>query len=93
MGCNFNFQKLNAKTKHEAVQQAQAVIEQAKYDYGHAGYSGSFAEAQGVEVRAWQAKDAADAEQWLDENAEKWEAALLIMDRDGNWYMGANCSS
>jgi hypothetical protein len=44
-------------------------------------------------VRAWQAKDAADAEQWLDENAEKWEAALLIMDRDGNWYMGANCSS
>ena len=93
MGCVFNFTKLKAKSKEEAVREGEAIIEQAAWDYGHAGYTGSFAEARGVEVCTHVAASPAEAETWLDEHAEKWEAALLIADVNGNWYMGANCSS
>lgn len=94
MGCSFNFIALQAKKRDAAMVEAQAVIEQACYEHGHGGYTGTFAEAQGCEVARHPAlKSREDAEEWLSEHALKWGPALLVVTTDGNYCMGANCSS
>lgn len=92
MGCIFNFQRLTAKTEREARLEAEQTIQRAAWEHGHGGYTGSFAEAHGIDVDAHTPADAAAAEEWLDENAEKWGPAVLVRDAAGVWYMGANCS-
>lgn len=94
MGAEFNFTELKVKTEKAAIKAGREVIEQALYDYGHAGYSGSFAEADGVEVvKHYTPANLAEAEKWLDENAAKWGPALIVRCADGTWCMGAICSS
>lgn len=93
MGCEFNFEVLKATTPVDAVNEGLALIEQAAYDYGHAGYSGSFAEAWGVEFRSEEFDNEAEAEAWLDVNAKKWGPALIVKVTNGPYFIGANCSS
>lgn len=93
MGAIFNFQRLKSKTSPDALREANDVIAAAAYEHGHGGYTGSFAEARGAEIASFTPDGAAQAEEWLDENAEKWGSALLVQDKAGVWYMGALCSS
>lgn len=93
MGAEFNFKKLNAKTAYDAVAEGEEAIEQAAYDYGHAGYTGSFAECDGVHVTDYVAADEEDAEQWLGDNAVKWGPMLIVALKDGGYCAGAWCSS
>lgn len=93
MGCVFNFQRLEAKTAQEARTEGEAVISQAAWEHGHGGYTGSFAEANGLHVEKPKLADAEEAEKWLDDNCEKWGPALLVQDASGTWCMGAHCSS
>lgn len=93
MGCIFNFKILAAKTEHEARLEAEQTIQRAAWEHGHGGYTGSFAEATGLRIDRHTPTDATAAEEWLDENAEKWGPAVLVQDASGIWYMGANCSS
>jgi len=75
----------------------KAVIHQAAYDYGHAGYSGSFAEADGVNLRAGHIFDSEEeASNWLNENACKWGPIIIVPYLEiGNtlWLGGCWCSS
>lgn len=91
MGAEFNFQRLKATNKDAALEEGSDIIDQAAWEHGHGGYTGSFAEATGVEYRGTQPAGT-DPEQWLDEHCEKWEA-MLIIDVDGVFYAGALCSS
>lgn len=93
MGAEFNFETLMGKTAEEVRKEGLEVIDQAAWDYGHAGYTGSFAEAQGVELRPEKFPTAEAAEEWLSENCQKWEAALIVQVIDGPYVMGAWCSS
>jgi hypothetical protein len=96
MGAEFCFKAIGSKmTGKEAVVAAEKVIAEACYMHGHGGYTGSFAEALGAELPKTMPviEDAEKAYEWLDSNTEKWEAALVIHDKAGNWYMGALCSS
>lgn len=93
MGCEFNFEALKATKAVEAVAEGNALIEQAAYEHGHSGYSGSFAEADGVELRPEEFDTLEAAEEWLDENCQKWEAALIVRVKNGPYVMGAQCSS
>ena len=74
MGCETNFKVLSAKTASDAIAEGYALIEQAAYEHGHGGYTGSWAECDGVLVADYVAKDVDDAEEWLANNAEKWGA-------------------
>ena len=67
MGAEFNFKTLKATTEKEALQEARELIKQAEYDYGHAGYSGSFAECTGVNVERSKFKTLDEAENFITE--------------------------
>jgi len=68
------------------------VIDECKYESGHGGYSGTFAEAPGLIVTDKVFSDSSEAEDWLGDNAKKWEPALAVSCGD-NWMIGAVCSS
>ncbi|VGO13406.1 hypothetical protein PDESU_01963 [Pontiella desulfatans] len=94
MGCSFNFIELNAQKRNAAIVEANSIIEQECYEHGHGGYTGTFAEAQGCEVAKHPPLNNREAaEEWLSGHAQKWGPALLVVTTDGNYYMGANCSS
>lgn len=92
MGCQFNFARLKAASATAAEAEGQALIEQALYECGHGGYTGSFAECVGVEVRR-EIVPAAQVEAWLDGQADKWGPLVVVQADDGHFYAGANCSS
>lgn len=93
MGYEFNFTKLKARSKKEALAEAETIIAQAAYEYGHGGYTGSFAEAQGVEFVESDMADEEQAEEWLSDYADKWGPAIITLTKNGKFCMGANCSS
>jgi hypothetical protein len=94
MGAQFNLQILKATNDEAAKAEALEVIEQAAYDHGHAGYSGSFAECADVTLRTSPTHEGkAEAEEWLEENCQKWENALIVKTDRGTYLMGAWCSS
>lgn len=93
MGAEFNFEKLNAKTIEDAIEEGAELIEQAAYDYGHAGYSGSFAECTGVKMTAEDFDSEDAAREWLLESAQKWGPMLLVSVKDTDFFAGAWCSS
>jgi len=94
MGAQFNCVTLKATTDEAAKAEALEVIEQAAYDYGHAGYSGSFAECSDATLCTSPTHEGeAEAEKWLSENCQKWENALVVKTDRGTYLMGAWCSS
>ena len=72
------------------------VVEDARYDHGHAGYTGTWAEAQGLSVRSEIFDSVEAASNWLESHAEKWGPALAVRVVAGPlkaWAVGAWCSS
>ena len=94
MGCEFNFEQLpsTVTNQSEAIAKAEALIERARYDFGHAGYTGSWAECCGIEIVDCGATPATEIEDWLEQKAEKW-GPMLVTQCEGRWYAGALCSS
>ena len=94
MGANFVSYDFREKPDQDKYDE---LVAQACYDYGHAGYSGSLAEAAGALEDA--KKHFANpnlAEDWLMENTKKWEAGKVVSydTPDGQkWMIGAWCSS
>lgn len=91
MGSNFNFTKLKATIDEEAILAGEAVIDQAKWEHGHGGYTGSFAECRGVDlVKADVSVE--EVETWLEERAEKFGPMLIVKVGEA-YFAGALCSS
>lgn len=92
MGAEYNFEKLRATTKVEALAEGKKLIDQAAYEHGHGGYTGSWAECTGVVFVPCTAPLGASVEDWLDETAEKW-GPMVVTEVNGLWFAGAVCSS
>lgn len=94
MGAEFNEYRLKATNDNDALKDVRAIIERCYYDWGHGGYTGSFAEANGVEFRKdVKPTDYATAVDWLDENCRKWGPILIVKTAEGEYIAGAWCSS
>lgn len=94
MGASFEtFYIKKDLSKNEAVAKVKEHIEQCRWEDGNGGYTGTMAEARGVEVAShitfqnWE-----EAEDWLDGYAEKWGPAVLVRVNNA-WLAGAICSS
>jgi hypothetical protein len=95
MGAEFQYYSFKKKPTQEEY---DTMCEQAAWDYGHAGYSGTLAEAFGPMIEADMHFKSADlAETWLCDNADKWEPATLVSyetpENKKRWALGAWCSS
>ena len=93
------FDEFTAKTndRDEAVKLCYDYISDCKWDFGHAGYTGTFAECDGVQILSKEFASESDAYDWLIDNAEKWGPALGVkinpLEGDHYYYFGAGCSS
>lgn len=91
MGAEFQFTKLELKDTTPA-KAANDLIQQAAYDFGHSGYTGSFAECDGFRMTDEVFETVNEAHDWLTDNAEKWGPMLGVRVGD-EIYVGAWCSS
>lgn len=89
------YQEMTAKgTKEAMIAQFHARVEEDIYEYGHHGYTGSFAEKDDISVHDAVMSEKEAKEHCLD-NSEKWGSALAIPTNEERttWYIGAWCSS
>ncbi|HUS51713.1 MAG TPA: hypothetical protein VMZ91_16215 [Candidatus Paceibacterota bacterium] len=69
------------------------IQEQKCYDYGHAGYTGTLAEKINMTIhkdKVFNTKE--EAEEWIEENNDKWENADCVKIKDQGWLIGGICS-
>ncbi len=92
MGAEFVCETLKATTRDEAIAEVKQIIEQCLYDYGHAGYTGTFAESDGVKVVEREMKDYDEACDWLIDNCRKWGPVLVVKTISGCYVAGAWCA-
>lgn len=99
MGAEFQSTVLEGGLSKKQVESSfQEIVAQALYDYGHAGYTGTFAEADGIKFPTEKVFDSNDeARRYVDDNADKWGPALAVKckDTDGSieWFLGGWFSS
>ena len=93
MGCNFNFRVLSAKTVASAKKEVINIMKNDAHEFGHGGYTGTFAEADGVVLNASVFDTPRKAADWLVDNSEKWGPAVIVKIKNGGFCVGANCSS
>jgi hypothetical protein len=95
MGAEFNCEKITADNKSDCVGKVKELIEICKFNYGHGGYSGTFAEAKGCKFGDYVSNNELDAYNWLIDNCKKWGPAVIVPSREDSktYYVGAWCSS
>ena len=96
MGCEFICDALPIEkfpTSNDVQQELENLIKQAEWDHGHSGYTGSLAEANGIDIRSRKKfRSFEEAAEWLDDNAPKF-GSVVVVKTDEDWVYGANCSS
>lgn len=83
-------------TKEEVREQFDSAVNESRYESGHC-YSGEIGMATGLKFTGREFPTLEEAENYVEDTAEKWEEALCVRytDKDGVawWYIGAWCSS
>lgn len=95
MGAVFETLRVYKDTREEAREECQRYISDCQWEYGHGGYSGTFAEATGVIFTDRTFTHRENAYDYLIEKAEKWGPAVgvLVDDEEEAYYLfGAWCS-
>jgi hypothetical protein len=101
MGATFDSRNYKGKyTKDKILELFKTDVEQALYDYGHHGYSGTIAEKGHESVKIdWQSKmfpTLERAETYIQEHSEKWENAIGVFyknDDEEGCIVGGWCSA
>lgn len=98
MGANYVEATMVGKLSVEEVREEFTALQEAyRYEYGHSGYTGTFAEANGIEfLNTVPFESAASAERFVEAQADKWGPALAVRYKNKEskerWYVGACCS-
>jgi len=87
MGATVEFYKVKCK-KNELDNKANELRKEARYDYGHSGYTGTIAEDNGSVELIDDIMSENDAEEFILNTAKKWEETLAIplVKHDDNSY-------
>lgn len=97
MGGNFDEDHIRAKNDKELLDAWPEFHERHLYDYGHAGYSGTFAEKPGVKViqppQGQPFWDESEAEDHAMNNNDKWGVAFAYRVDEERYYIAGWCSS
>ena len=94
MGGSMDYHKTTETdlTSRQAREKYAELVRERQWDYGHGGYSGTFAEKPELTVRAgdWTERD---AEQDAADNNDKWGPTFAYRLDTGAWYFTGWCSS
>ena len=94
MGSSFEVYEVTANNDLELEVKYVSLVEKALYDHGHSGYSGTIAESPGLTVVTEYSGDSVSSEEYIMENAKKWENSLAIQIKGSNrWLIGGWYSS
>ncbi len=80
-------------TNKEIEAAAESIFEQAAFDHGHSGYSGSFAEKDSVSIDRSKVYDTENEADKRCEDNDKWGPADVVPLKGVGWYMAGSCSS
>ena len=96
MGAEFDSCEITAKTDTEAQKEFAKEIAQAAYDYGHAGYTGTFAEKTEVDILP----PPNGRKYWTKEELEshageisKWDNAIGGKINENTYFIAGWCSA
>lgn len=99
MGAEFDSRRYPDSLGIKKITEAWASdVETAAYEYGHGGYTGTIAEF--TNSISWQRDrvfdNAEKAEEWLEDNHNKWDNAMAVLYQQNGtlmWMIGGLCSS
>ena len=89
MGADFQTYKVRAKTKTDLKAKYNELVDEAVYEYGHSGYSGTIKEGSGLKILSIELPKS-EAEDYINNHAKKWEETLAvkIKDTEDDWLLG-----
>jgi hypothetical protein len=89
MGAENQTYRVKAKNLTDLKEKYNELVEEACFYHGHGGYTGTIAESPGLTVTS-QVLSESEAEDWLFDNAKKWEdtLAVKIKDTEEDWILG-----
>lgn len=96
MGAEYCDVIVEATNRKELEKCFDEIIKNCEYDYGHRGYTGTFAEKDSVSVvesetaSAWTEEE---ARKHCEDNNNKWGPASAYWLGGNRWYIGGLCSS
>ena len=96
MGAETDYRILDGKLSVPELRKAwSAEVQEALYEHGHGGYTGTIAEDNGDPIKVKEhvlVQSIDDAHEWLNDNAEKWKASIAIKaigyDEEVKWVVG-----
>ena len=89
MGADYDIAKVKARSSREVHECHDKLVESCRYEHGHGGYSGTFAESPGVTFVDREFVSFQEAEEYIMKNAQKWENSLAVRIRDTDtWVIG-----
>ena len=95
MGAVFETLTSHTNNRQDAIDDCHNYIKECQWEYGHGGYSGTFAEAQGAVIDSMVFTNHEEAYDYLIEKAQKWGPAIgvEVKNIDQQFYLfGAWCS-
>ena len=93
MGGEFITRIFEDCTINELTDKINTVCEEDIYEYGHRGYTGTWAGKNGVIVSDKVFDCKYDAEDWINEHNDKVDPLTAVKLKDGRWVVGGLCSS
>jgi hypothetical protein len=92
MGACYDSIIIEASSIAELKKKFRETQDSLLYEYGHNGYSGTLGECNGLKVVNKTFTERREADDWIADNAEKWEEALAIEIEEGKYLVGGICS-
>jgi hypothetical protein len=92
MGAYYQSATINAKDEKELKEKYRDLVEQCRWESGHGGYSGTFAEKWDLRIIRG-AFGREEAEGHCEDKNDKWGPSYAYDLGDGLWYVGGWCSS
>jgi len=96
MGAQYDERIINQCPASELSAEFAKIVDACRYESGHGGYTGTFAESHGVKIVSRNFETIREASEYLNETAEKWGPALAVKAKHNDrpvWVIGAICSS
>ena len=94
MGACEDLRPVKASTVTALRAHYENIVAECLHEYGHGGYTGTFAESPDLSIGDFDASDEAEAEQYILDNARKWENTLAVRIGDTDtWILGGIFSS